>query len=297
MSKSFDLKSKVALITGGARGIGAAVARRYCELGAKVAICSRSQSECDQQIHVLRQSGFSAIGMAADLADPAQVGTLFDRVEDQLGALDILVHCAAIQGPIGPIWENPAADWVAAIQVNLNGTFYCLQEASRRMVARSRSGHLARGKILLFSGGGATGPRPNFTSYAAAKAAVVRLAETSAEELKPFGIDCNSIAPGAAPTRMLEQVMQAGAQASGTREYEIASRQFADRNSSGSTDFSAVQNLTAFLGSSESDGISGRLISAQWDPWQDPAFADRLRKPSSLGTLRRVDDQKIIDKS
>ena len=139
------------------------------------------------------------------------------------------------------------------------------------------------GKIVNISGGGATSPRPDFSSYAAAKCALVRLTETLAEELKEDRIDVNAVAPGAMNTRMLDELLSAGPDA--------APREFADalkRKREGGTPPDKAAGLVAMLASSLSDGITGKLISAVWDDWEQlPQRREELKK-SELYTLRRV---------
>jgi NAD(P)-dependent dehydrogenase (short-subunit alcohol dehydrogenase family) len=138
------------------------------------------------------------------------------------------------------------------------------------------------GKIVTFSGGGATWPRPNFSAYAASKAAVVRLTETLAHEVQPYNIQVNAIAPGAIDTRMIDVVLTAG-QKAGQKDLEEARRVRAGQ----STSPDRVVELALFLASAASDGLTGRLISAAWDDWSDsPSWVARVMD-SDLYTLRR----------
>jgi NAD(P)-dependent dehydrogenase (short-subunit alcohol dehydrogenase family) len=144
-----------------------------------------------------------------------------------------------------------------------------------------RQGH---GKIIALSGGGATQPLPHLSAYAAAKAGVVRFAETLAEELKGSGIDVNSVAPGALNTRLLDEVLVAGPERVGNSFYERALRQ----RQEGGTPLEKGAELIAFLASAESDGITGRLLSAVWDDWSAlPDQRERLSQ-SDVYTLRRI---------
>jgi 3-oxoacyl-[acyl-carrier protein] reductase len=122
----------------------------------------------------------------------------------------------------------------------------------------------SRGKIIVLSGGGATNPLPNISSYAASKAAVVRLMETLAEELKPFHVDVNAIAPGALATRLVDEVLAAGPEKVGAAFYE-KNKQWKEK---GATPPELGARLAVYLASPQSDGITGKLISAQWDPWE-----------------------------
>jgi len=140
------------------------------------------------------------------------------------------------------------------------------------------------GKIINLSGGGATAPLPFISAYAASKAAVVRLTETLAGECKDYNIDINAVAPGALNTRLLEEVLSAGPAKVGDDFYARALKQKA----SGGAPLELGAELCVFLASSQSDGISGRLISAQWDPWRR---LDDYRAELAAGdiyTLRRI---------
>jgi NAD(P)-dependent dehydrogenase (short-subunit alcohol dehydrogenase family) len=162
--------------------------------------------------------------------------------------------------------------------VNLFGSVLC----ARAVLPHFRE-H-GYGKIIQLSGGGATSPLPRLSAYAASKAAVVRFAETLAEELRGTGIDVNAIAPGALNTRLLQEVLDAGPEHVGASFYERALEQRA----SGGTPLEQAARLAVFLGSEASDGITGKLISAPWDPWEElPAHADDLGS-TDVYTLRRI---------
>src|SRR3989304_3857404 len=140
-----------------------------------------------------------------------------------------------------------------------------------------------RGKIINLAGGGASSPFPRFSAYATSKAAVVRLTETLAEELKGSGIDVNAIAPGAVNTRLLDQVLEAG-DAAGDQFLNCARRQ----REEGGTPPEKAAELAVFLASDKSNGLTGRLISAVWDEWPEMALRIPEIMASDLYTLRRV---------
>jgi 3-oxoacyl-[acyl-carrier protein] reductase len=138
--------------------------------------------------------------------------------------------------------------------------------------------------MINLSGGGATGPRANFSAYASAKAALVRFSETIAEEVKGQGITVNCIAPGAMKTAMLGEVLKTGAVGAGEREFTTAAKVFED----GGASMDRVADLALFLSSDAARGITGKLISAVWDRWEAwPDHAAELAG-SDLYTLRRV---------
>jgi 3-oxoacyl-[acyl-carrier protein] reductase len=140
------------------------------------------------------------------------------------------------------------------------------------------------GKVIQLSGGGATNPLPKISAYAVSKAAIVRFAETLAEEVRGSGIDVNAIAPGALNTRMLEEVLIAGPEMVGKEFYERSLKQ----QESGGASIERAAELALFLASSLSDGITGKLISAAWDNWEEwPKHLSELNK-SDVYTLRRI---------
>jgi len=140
-----------------------------------------------------------------------------------------------------------------------------------------------RGKIIVLSGGGATSPMPNISAYAASKAAVVRLMETVAEELRPYQVDVNAIAPGALATRLVDEVLAAGPDKVGQAFYE-KNQQW---KATGATPLSLGASTAVYLASAQSDGITGKLISVQWDPWERlHEFKNDLN--GDIYTLRRI---------
>ncbi len=189
-----------------------------------------------------------------------------------------VVNCAGVYGPIGPTDQVDWELWIRTININLLGTALVCRNVLPHF--RARGG----GKIVNLSGGGGTAPLPNFSAYAASKAAIIRFTETLAQEVLEFGIDVNAIAPGALNTRLLDEVIAAGPENVGQIFYEKSLKQ----KENGGAPFEKGAELSVFLLSSQSDGITGRLLSALWDPWGDlPRYKDALRN-SDVYTLRRI---------
>ena len=140
------------------------------------------------------------------------------------------------------------------------------------------------GKIVQLSGGGATNPLPNLSAYAVSKAGIVRFIETLAIEAAEYAIEANAIAPGALNTRMLDEVLASGPEVVGKEFYERALQQKA----SGGAGLEKGARLAVFLGSADSDGISGKLISAIWDPWEEMDRYKADLEDSDIYTLRRI---------
>ena len=275
------LLGKRALVTGASQGFGLAVARAFVEQGASVSICARTITDLGAVENDLRRaagSGARVIAQQADISRPEDVRRLVASTREGLGSIDVLVCNAGVYGPKGPVETVDWADWETAFAINVHGTVLCCREAVPIMKAQRH------GKIILLSGGGATKPLPNLSAYAASKAAVVRFGETLAEETKAFGIQVNAVAPGALNTRLLKEVLDAGPELVGERFY----KQSQDQEKQGGTNPERGASLCVFLASTESDGITGRLLSAVWDPWETLAPRAAEMAATDVYTLRRI---------
>jgi len=273
-----NLQNKVALVTGAGRGIGQAIALALARDGASLVAVSRTLSEIQDTVIKARALGSQALAIRADIANQSDITKMVAETLQTFGTVDILVNNAGIQGPIGCLVDNDVNAWIKTVMVNLVGTFLCCRAVLPVMIQQKR------GKIINLSGGGATAPRPNFSAYASSKAAIVRLTETLAEEVKPYNIQVNAIAPGAINTKMLEEVIQAG-EAAG----EIALSQAKRQKQTGGDPIDKVIDLVLFLASDMSGNLTGKLISAQHDPWHEWAGKANELNATPLYTLRRLD--------
>lgn len=275
------LQGRYALITGASLGLGAEIARHFVAAGASVMLCARGQQGLDAiraELSPGLAPGQRLMTQVTNVAEPPDVAALFDTTLGAFPRLDVLVNNAGVYGPMGRLEETELSDWVEAVGINLFGTVYCCHAA---LPAMRRAGY---GKIINLSGGGATAPLPHLSSYAAAKAAVVRLTETLALEAAEAHIDINAVAPGALATRLLDAVTNAGPDRVG----EDFHRRMLKIRDEGGTPLAVGARLCVFLASAASDGITGKLISAPWDRWQDwPAHKEAL-KASDAYTLRRI---------
>ncbi len=273
------LKGKRAVVTGASQGLGRNIAELFAQEGADLLICGRNKDDLTAaQQQIMGNSERRVFAEAADVSLESDVKRLADVAAGQLGGVDILVCNAGVYGPKGAIDELNWTEWVQAININLLGTVLCCR-LFLRLLRESRCG-----KIILLSGGGATKPLPFLSAYAASKAAVVRFGETLAEELRGDSIDVNSVAPGALNTRMLQEVLDAGPETVGAAFYGASLKQ----RDSGGTPLETGAGLCLYLASDESNGITGKLISAVWDPWANfQTYRDDLDK-SDVFTLRRI---------
>jgi len=266
------------VLTGSSSGIGRALAMRLLERGHRVWGVARS----DQSDFVARHvPAFSA--SRCDVANWDDVARAAAAVGAAWPHVDALVTCAGLQGEVGRALAADPARWSATVRANLDGTFFSIR-AFAALLARAPR----RAKIVCFSGGGATKPRQNFSAYGVAKTGVVRLVETIAEEERGRPLDINAIAPGAINTRLTDEVIALGAAVVGEAELAAAQKQKA----AGGAPIEQALGLVEWLLSAGSDGISGRLISAPWDPWPrlEP-HAPELAQ-SDIYTLRRITPEK-----
>lgn len=270
-----------AIITGASQGFGLAVAGHFVSEGARVFLCARNEARLRDAAALVAErarSGGAVHWTRADVTDAADVDRVTREALAAFGGLDALVCNAGVYGPKGAIEDVDWNEWVHALNVNLLGTILCCRSVLPHFRTRRY------GKIILLSGGGATKPMPFLSAYAASKAAVVRFGETLAGEVREAGIDVNAVAPGALNTRLLDEVLEAGPSAVGEAFYAQSLKQ----KETGGTPLETGARLCAFLASPESNGITGRLLSAVWDPWPDlPGRRDELAA-SDIYTLRRI---------
>jgi 3-oxoacyl-[acyl-carrier protein] reductase len=282
MTSTHSLTGRCALITGASQGLGLEIAKAYVNAGASVMLCAREQARvmiARDEVATLATGDQRVAAMRADVSDPADVAALVSATRQQMGGLHVLVNNAGVYGPMGPIDEIAWDEFTRAMDININGSVLPLRAVLPHFKAQRY------GKIVQLSGGGATGPLSRITAYAASKAAIVRLTESVALDVKGYGIDINSIAPGALNTRMMDQLLSAGEELVGETFY---ARMKAMVDGNGTTPLEMGAALAVFLGSASSDGITGRLISAPWDPWETlPQHAADLVN-SDIYTLRRI---------
>jgi NAD(P)-dependent dehydrogenase (short-subunit alcohol dehydrogenase family) len=275
------LQNLVTVVTGASQGLGRAIAEEFVRQGAHVAICARDSGLLEtvrSDLSDLGTSGQQILAQTGDVSSTDQMDEFFRRTEREIGPVDVLVNNAGVYGPKGPSESVDLKEWSRALEINVLGTLIPTRFAIAQMKKKKK------GKIINLSGGGATNPLPRLSAYAASKAAVVRLTETLAEELREFSIDVNAIAPGALNTRLLDEVLEAGPDLVGAGFYEKALKQ----RETGGAPLEKGVALCVYLASSASNGITGKLISALWDPWEKlDEFRAELEK-SDIYTLRRI---------
>jgi NAD(P)-dependent dehydrogenase (short-subunit alcohol dehydrogenase family) len=280
--KSLALSGQAAIVTGANQGLGREIADRFVRAGASVLLVARGEPLLAQVraelTAVAGPDGPSVHVVAADVSNPEACARVAREAARLMPSFNILVNNAGVYGPIGPLEDVDWADWVHAVQVNLFGTALMCRAVIPLFRAQGY------GKIINLSGGGATAPLPRFSAYAASKAAVVRLTETLADELRDAHVDVNAVAPGALNTRLLDEVIAAGPARAGAQFHARAVKQQQD----GGTALEKGAELAEFLASAASDGITGRLLSAVWDDWRSLPDRREQLAASDVYTLRRI---------
>ncbi len=275
MADSKRLEGRVALITGGGRGIGQAIARAYAAEGAKLALAARTDGELQETAAGIRdQYHADVITVLTDVTDRAQVENAVSQTLHRYGVIDVMVNNAGNTGQIGPLWILDPDRWANTIAVHVLGTYYGCRAAIPPMLERGG------GRIVNMSGVGG----PNDTSYDAAKTAIVNLTENLSVELAGTGITVNAISPGSIHTRMWEEVRDMAYEAGDMEMYEKG----VQVTSGGGASIERAAQLAVMLGSDQCGNLSGRLIRAALDTFEDiPANIDAIMA-SDAYLLRRV---------
>ncbi len=273
------LDGRVALITGGGRGIGRQIALAYAAEGARLALSARTASELEETAQLVsRQYGSEVVTAVADVSICEQVDSAVARTLDRYGGIDVLVNNAGNIGPVGRAWDNDPDDWARTIAVHLMGVFYGCRAVVPFMLEQGK------GRIVNMSGVGG----PNMTAYDAAKTGIVNFTENLALELADTPITVNAISPGSIHTRMWEETrdlaLSVGDMATYGRGVQVTSGQGAS--------IERAAELAVFLGSDDCGALSGRLIRAFADRFKDfPSHVDELMN-SEAYLLRRVDPER-----
>ena len=281
------LTSKVIIVTGGSLGIGFEVAKRCAEEGAELIIVARNKPNLLSAAKKLRKiSNRNHVFYQLDVSNLSGVKKFSHWCNKNYSAISGLVNCAGIYGPIGKITQINLQKFNEAIQINFFGTVYMCHFFAKILESEHKK------KIVNYSGGGAASPFANYSAYASSKAAIVRFTENISLELANENFDVNCIAPGFVITRLHQQTLEAGEKLSGRAFFENTKKQMEN----GGVPPGKAADLTAFLLSKASDGITGKFISAAWDNWQEQAFRELLRNDKDFATLRRIDNKTFIKK-
>jgi NAD(P)-dependent dehydrogenase (short-subunit alcohol dehydrogenase family) len=205
MGKSKPLENKVAIITGGGRGIGRATALALAGAGANVVVAARSRRAIEQVAEEIRSHGGQALAIPTDVSDAASVDLMVVQTLRASGRVDILVNNAGVIAPIGMTWEVPPLIWQRNVNVNLLGVFLCAQAILPHMIHQEPYRSI-RGKIINVSSGAAISVVPGWSAYCAAKAGVDQFTRVLAAEVESHSITVNSVYPGVVDTQMQAEI-------------------------------------------------------------------------------------------
>jgi len=276
-----ELKNKVIIITGANQGLGFEIAKSFAQLGSNLIICARNKYLLEKSLEKLRtyiNNGQKIFAFKADISSQRDAFSLVKKTLKKFNKIDILINNAGVLGPKGKAEEISWKKWIRATEINLFGSVLMC----RAILPYFKK--VNKGKIIQLSGAGALNPMPMFSAYAASKAAIVRFADTLAEEVKKYNIQVNSVAAGAINTRMLKEILKAGPKKVGSNFYKKIILQ----KKTGGLPFEVVTELIIFLASSKSKNITGKIISPKWDNWKN--WSKNLNKitTTDVYTLRRI---------
>ncbi|MGH2586714.1 MAG: SDR family NAD(P)-dependent oxidoreductase [Dehalococcoidia bacterium] len=254
-----ELAGKVAIITGGSRGIGRAIAEAFAMAGAAVAVTARSAADLAETVAVIERTGGRAIALPADVTDQRAVEATVAETERRLGSVDILVNNAGVEGPVGPLWAVDLRAWQDCLEVNLIGSVLCARAVLAGMVTRRR------GCIINIASGSGLQAAPYQSAYTVSKAALIRLAETLAAETHEHGVSVFAVGPGAVLTSMADR-------GRASADFARWIPHFIPRIEAHATPAERPAALCVLLASGQADALSGRFVSVAMDV---PALVQR----------------------
>lgn len=272
-----SLKGKIAVITGGGRGIGKAIAQAYAREGADLFLIARTAPELSQTQKELQKYGGRVEIDAADVSQSADIERIRRRIAQDFSRVDVLVNAAGVYGPIGALEDTSPEEWERTFSINVFGTM----RVCRAIVPMMKK--QGSGRIINFSGGGEE-PFPRFTAYASSKGAIVRFTESLDAEVRANNIFVNAITPGAVNTAFLDSALAAGPEKTGEEFYAKLLRQ----KEEGGVSPEQAAALCVFLASDAAQGFGGKVISAQWDKWSDFPEHKKEIMESDVYTFRRI---------
>ncbi len=268
-----DLSGQVAIVTGGGRGLGRAMAQALSAAKAKVAVVARTEDQLAETVGLIQQAGGHVLAIPTDIIDRNAVEQMVQTVQRELGAVDLLVNNAGVTGIPAPIWEVDPEDWQHTLDVNLHGAFLCSTSVLKAMVERHQ------GRIINVASGAAMGSITYGSGYCVSKAALLRLTECIADDGKAHGIIAFAIDPGSVRTAMTAYLIESEE----GRTYMPWYREFILGGGDVPAELSA--SLVTLLASGKADHLSGRFIRVTDDVAQLILQAEQIEK-DDLYTLR-----------
>jgi NAD(P)-dependent dehydrogenase (short-subunit alcohol dehydrogenase family) len=250
---AINLTGQVAIVTGGGRGLGQAMAQALAAAGASVVVTARSEDQLAETVALIDKAGGRVVAIRADVTSWDSVERLAQEVERQFGSIDLLVNNAGIAGPLGPIWETDADEWWQVLDVNLRGCFLCARAVLPGMIRRQR------GRIINVGSGASTVPIPYMSAYCTSKAALARFTECLIADAGAQGIAAFTLDPGTVRTAMAEY----GIQSDAAKKWIPWFRTIFDEGRDVPPERSA--QLVVLLASGRADNLSGSFVSVADD--------------------------------
>ena len=276
MSEFIDLTGQVALVTGGGRGIGRAVAVALAEAGASVAVTARTEAQVDETVRMIREVGGTAEAFPADVSDPETVERLVGDVTARLGPVDLLVNNAGLPSPPGRDWEHDSERWWYVIQVNVRGPYLLSRAVLPGMIERGR------GRIVNVLGSSSYLASPYSSAYTTSKAALYSMTRSLAAATQEYGISVFNYGPGLVRTELTEYM--AGPEMPRPAAEVMAAALETDLRIEPEVSAEGV----VYIASGKADAASGRYLDVRWgipemvarvvDSGDDELYTLQLRK-------------------
>jgi NAD(P)-dependent dehydrogenase (short-subunit alcohol dehydrogenase family) len=271
-------ENRIGVIAGATGFLGSLLAKHYARSGTHLILIGKDEIKLENLKREVELDTESKVTIVCLDFESNYISELSAKIELFAQHINFFISTIGTQHPIAPVLQSKENEWSGNIRTNL---VLPVSLAKFFTDIFLKNGH---GSVILISGGGATNARTNFSAYASAKAGLVRFVETFAAEIAEFNVRINAIAPGIMPSKMMYEIVENSSLAVGKDEKAKARRALDDRL----WDPAQILSLCDFLVSEKSKGITGKLISAEWDNWSEwPQHVDELRA-SDLYTLRRI---------
>ena len=273
------LKNKVAIVTGGSRGIGKAISQRFAQEGCNLVLVSRTESELANTAQsIINEFSVKVNIFPADISEENEALSVVRNTIEEFGKISILVNNAAIMGPLGEISNISGQEFFDTLKNNIGGTVFFTKAVIPHMKSQKQ------GCIINLSGGGGLNPFPYYDAYSASKAAIVRLTENFALELEEFNINVSAVSPGAVNTQMFREQLKENKKSIGEKNWQALKKQLA----SGGESIEKAPELALFLACQDGNELSGRVISAIWDNWKELTNKKEDIDNTDIYKMRRI---------